>query len=126
MLHIEHISSLKLWRLFWEEIPVSAKCSVHIQIQWYINHCWNPRPSKNWVSWGGIRNVLLERRINLKRGGGIDVEMGGCHFFITLQFNHIYSVCVCVWGGVRLPLLLFGSSVIWVIHTRFSSKSSLY
>ena len=24
--------------------------------------------------------------------GGVDVEMGGCHVFITLQFNHIYCV----------------------------------
>ena len=28
--------------------------------------------------------------------GGVDVEIGGCSFFITLQFNHIYSACVCV------------------------------
>ena len=28
---------------------------------------------------------------------------GGCHFFITLQFNHIYSDV----GKVKFPLLLF-------------------
>ena len=51
--------------------------------------------------------------------------MGGCHFFsffITLQFNHIYCVC----GESKVPLLLFRSSVFWVSHTRFSSKSLLF
>ena len=35
--------------------------------------------------------------------------MGGCHFFIILQFNSItftVSVCVCVCVGVRFPLYL--------------------
>ena len=48
------------------------------------------------------------------------------HFFITLQFNYIYFVCVCGGGGVRFPLLLFGSSVFWVRHSRSSSMSLLY
>ena len=39
--------------------------------------------------------MLLERVNKPERGGGgVDVEMGGCHF--TLQFNCIY--CVYVWG----------------------------
>ena len=33
---------------------------------------------------GGVPKILLERG----KGG-----KGGCHFFITLQFNCIYSVC---------------------------------
>ena len=49
---------------------------------------------------GGELNFLLERGDKLEK-------VVGCHFFITLQFNHIY----CVWGKVRFPLLLFGSSV---------------
>ena len=39
---------------------------------------------------GGSKNFARKGRINLKRA--VDVEMGGSHF-ITLQFNHIYSVC---------------------------------
>ena len=47
---------------------------------------------------------MLERRHKpVERGGG------GCHFFITLQFNHIYSVCV--WAGGRgrskVPFITF-------------------
>ena len=38
-----------------------------------------------------------------KGGGGVDVEMGGCHFFITLQFNHIYCVC---WES-KVPFISF-------------------
>ena len=42
--------------------------------------------------------ILLERGDKPeKRGGGgvgVDIEMGGCHFFITWQFSHIYCVCV--------------------------------
>ena len=39
--------------------------------------------------------------INPKGGGGVDVEIGGCHF--TLQFNHIY----CVQGKSKVPFLHF-------------------
>ena len=38
----------------------------------------------------GIRNFLLEKGDKpVKVGKG---EGGGCHFFITLQFNHIYCL----------------------------------
>ena len=47
-------------------------------------HSWSVGPSENWVIWGG--------GINLKGGGGVDVEMGIAIFFIILQFNHIYCV----------------------------------
>ena len=40
------------------------------------------------------------------RKGGVGVEMGGLPLFITLQFNHIYSVCVKS-KEVKFPLLLF-------------------
>ena len=48
-------------------------------------------------SWnlGGVPKILLERGDNPEKGGGIDVEMGGCYFFSTLMFNCIY----CVWQG---------------------------
>ena len=36
---------------------------------------------------------------------------GGATFFITLQFNRIYCVCV---GKVKFPLLFFGSLVFLV------------
>ena len=42
----------------------------------------------------GTPTFLLERGDKVVNGGGgVDVELGGCHFFITLQFNHIYCVC---------------------------------
>ena len=48
-------------------------------------------PSKNWVE----QIVLLERRDKPEMGGG------WCYFFhyFTVQFSHIYFVCVCVWVG---------------------------
>ena len=49
-------------------------------------------PSKNWVTKEGVQNFLLERGDKPEKGGGGDAEMGGCHFFITLHFNHIYCV----------------------------------
>ena len=48
-------------------------------------------------SLGGYQKFSQKGGITLKRRG-IDVEMGGCHFFITLQFNFILCVCVCVFG----------------------------
>ena len=36
--------------------------------------------------------MKLERGDKPVKRGGRDVGMGGCHFFITLQFNHIYCV----------------------------------
>ena len=56
-----------------------------------------------------MRNFLLERGINLKRmgeGGGVWCRNwggGGCHFFITLKFNHIYFV----WGESKVPFITF-------------------
>ena len=49
---------------------------------------WGVGPSKNWVIfWGeGYQKFCLK--------GGITLKRGGYHFFITLQFNCIYSVCV--------------------------------
>ena len=58
---------------------------------------------------------MRERGDKPEKWGEVDVEMGGCHFFITLQFRSItFTVCVCVWGGggggeggiVRFPLYL--------------------
>ena len=50
----------------------------------------------------GGRTFLIERGDKPEKGGGVDVEMGGgATFFITLQFHHIYSVCV---GKVRFLL----------------------
>ena len=73
-------------------------------------------PSKNWVTWGrggggggGVPNLDHPGGgVTLKRAEQIDVEMGGCHFFSTLQFNYIYCMCV---GKVKFPLLRFNSSV---------------
>ena len=38
--------------------------------------------------------IFLEMVDNPEKGGRVDVDKGGCHFFITLQFSCIY----CVWG----------------------------
>ena len=59
-------------------------------------HSWNPSPLikggrgrtfQNWVNCG-VPKFLLERG-----KWGVDVEMWGCHFFVTLHFNYIYFVC---------------------------------
>ena len=50
--------------------------------------------------------------------GGGDVEMGGCHVWITLQCS---SVTFTVSGGSKVPFIPFGSSVFSVSHARFSS-----
>ena len=56
-------------------------------------------------------NFLLERGDKTEKGGGgVDVEMEGCHVFITLQFNHIY----CVWRESKVSIITF-----W-IFSRFS------
>ena len=77
-------------------------------------------PSKNWVTWV-VPKILLERGNNPeKRGEGVDVETGGLplFYYFTVQFH-----LLCVSRTVRLPLLHFGSSVFWVNHARFPSKS---
>ena len=47
-------------------------------------------PSKNWVTWWGTK-FLLERGDKPEKG--VDIEMGRSDFFVTLLFNHNYSVC---------------------------------
>ena len=55
------------------------------------------RTFQNWVTWE-VPKILIERGDNPEtRGGSVDTEMGGCQFFITLQFNCIYFVGG--WGG---------------------------
>ena len=56
---------------------------------------------------GGGTNFLLERGNSPKKGGEVDLEMGGWHFFITLQFSCIYYVCR---EKVNFPLLHSDSS----------------
>ena len=65
-----------------------------------------------------ISIFLLERGNKAEKGWG-GGGGGGSLFFITLQFNHIYCVCV---GKARFLLLLFGSSVFLVSRARFSSS----
>ena len=51
-------------------------------------------------------HFLLEREDKPERkgGGGVDVEMGGCHFFyyVAVQLH-----LLCVWEKVKFPSLLF-------------------
>ena len=74
--------------------------------------------------WEWEPNFLLERGDKAEKEGeretGVQLKMGGCYFFIALQFSHIYSVCV---GKVKFPLLLFNSLVFLVSHVKFLSKS---
>ena len=51
---------------------------------------------------GRVQGFLLERGDKpLKEG--LMQKWRGCHFFITLQFNHIY----CVWGESKIPFITF-------------------
>ena len=78
--------------------------------------------SKNWVTLGGVAgvpNVLLKREDKHEKGGGVDEAMEGCHFFITLQFNNIYSVCC----KSKVSIITFRFFSLLLSHARFSSKS---
>ena len=75
-------------------------------------HSWTPpfiegqgRTRKLGHWWGGLQKFLLEMGDKSEKGGGggADVEMVGCHFFITLQVSHIYCVC---WES-KVPFITF-------------------
>ena len=72
-------------------------------------------PSKNWVFFGGVRNILLGREINLKRSGGgeVDVEMEGLplFYYFTVQ-SHLLSLSVCLCVCVCLSVSLCSLSVL--------------
>ena len=51
---------------------------------------------------------MQERGDKSEKGGGVDVEMGGVATFLLPDSLITFTVCV---GKVRLPLLLFESSV---------------
>ena len=52
-------------------------------------------PSKNWVTWG-VPKLLLERADNSeKRGGGVDVEIGDCHFLLLYSSIAFTVKVVC-------------------------------
>ena len=57
--------------------------------------------------WQDLLKIELYEIFALERGDkpekGLDVKMRGCHFFITLQFNHIY----CVSGESKVPFITF-------------------
>ena len=57
--------------------------------------------------WQDLLKIELYEIFALERGDkpekGLDVKMRGCHFFITLQFNHIY----CVSGESKVPFIIF-------------------
>ena len=52
-----------------------------------------------------LQIFLLEQGDKPEKGvwGGVDVEMGDCHFFVTLQFSHIYCMC----GESKIPFITF-------------------
>ena len=88
-------------------------------------HSWNPFPLINWgvvgtsknsLTWG-VQNFLLERGDKPEKGGWC--RNGGLPLFITLQFNNIYFMS----GKSKVSFITFFSSVLWVSHARFSSKS---
>ena len=49
------------------------------------------------------RNFLLEMLDKPEKGEEGWCRNGGGHFFITLQFGHIY----CVWGESKVPFITF-------------------
>ena len=67
-----------------------------------------------------LQNFLLERGDKPEKGEG---GGGGCHFFITLQFNHIYHAC----GESKVPFItvLFITFFITIlIHSGSPQKMS--
>ena len=67
-------------------------------------------PSKNWVTWGGgVQKILLEREVNPEKG--VDIEMGGCHFFYFKVQLHL----LCVWGrrGSKVSFITFWLFSLW-------------
>ena len=85
-------------------------------------HSWNP-PSLPIIKGGG-RGVGLpniESLGDLKRGAWC--RNGRGLPLIVLLYSSIAFTMLCVGEGVKFPLLQFGSSVFWVNHARFSSKS---
>ena len=103
----------------------------------FIKHRWNPSPppflkggcrtsQKLSQLGGGVPKILVERADNSEKGGGVDVEMRGCHFFIALQFNCIY----CVWGKRSLfhYILILQSFELTIhdSHPRLYSTKTLY
>ena len=53
----------------------------------WVMHSWTPI----FIKGGGVRTFQKKGGINMKRG--VDVQIGGCHFFTILQLNLIYCVC---------------------------------
>ena len=68
--------------------------------------------------WGGLQNFLLERGDKPEKGAWC--RKGGLPLFLLLYSSITFTVCG---GKVRFHLLLFRSSVFWVSHAQFSSKS---
>ena len=79
-----------------------------------IYHSWTPPPpppppfNKSDLpkieSLGGRGTKFFARNGDKpEKGGGVDVAMGNCHFFITFHFNHIYCVC----GESKVPFITF-------------------
>ena len=52
--------------------------------------------------WNVAAKILLKREDHPEKGGG-----GFATFFITLQFNYIYCVCVCGRGGSKVFFISF-------------------
>ena len=68
---------------------------------------------------------MLERGINLKKGGEGWCRNGGLPLFYYLQFSSVpFTACVCR-GGSKVPFITFRILSLWVCHARFSSKSLL-
>ena len=57
---------------------------------------------------GGGKNFFLKGGGKIEGGGGGGGGGVVAFLLLTVQFNHIYSLCVCVCGGseVRFPLYL--------------------
>ena len=111
----------------------AVQLTKDLHLSWIIlkngQHSWNPtlikrrgRTFQKLSHLGvGVRIFLLERGDKPEKGRGW-CRNGGVDTFLLLYSSITFTVCR---GKVRFPLLLFISSVFWVNHARFSSKSLL-
>ena len=71
---------------------------------------------------GGMK-IFARKGYKPEKGGLMNKLRGGLTLF---YYFTVHAVQSHLEGKVMFPLLLFGSSVFWVSHARFSSNSLLY
>ena len=86
---------------------------------------WYP-PTENDVNFRDISPILPSKAVPSSITVADEETLRVCHFFITLQFNHIYSVC----GKSQVSFITFYSLVFWLAmqdsHPNLYSTKTLY